>query len=403
MKLFPAIALFFALAFFTFSAAAQEEASWEVKALSQVLPGTPEGSVDGSPQTGIWTGTNGMYVRYDNPAEKVDGAVLTAESVQVNTKTGDAEADGNVHIQSGDQLWVGEHIDYNFKTRVMRSEQFRTGKSPVFASGRQLTGNSTNHVYNARDAFVTTDDTADPAFQVRATRIRIIPGKTVEMWNAIVYAEGVPVFYFPYYKRNLGPRANNFLTMPGYNTAFGGYMLNTYRWYLGDSADGKIHVDYRSNRGVGLGPDVSAQLGKWGDFNLKYYYTHDDKPNYSTNAFPQYGNIPQDRQRVNFEWQATPETNLNFKAFVNYQSDPLMLHDFFPGDYIGNPQPNTFVEANKYWDNWSLDALTTPRANSFFDQIERLPDVKLTGFNQQVWTRRFITTAKVPSAGIARL
>jgi hypothetical protein len=158
---------------------------------------------------------------------------------------------------------------------------------------------------------------------------------------------------------------------------------------------------------------VSAQLGKWGDFNLKYYYTHDDKPNYSTNAFPQYGNIPQDRQRVNFEWQATPETNLNFKAFVNYQSDPLMLHDFFPGDYIGNPQPNTFVEANKYWDNWSLDALTTPRANSFFDQIERLPDVKLTGFNQQVldtpvyydsessigWYRSFVTYANTNTPG----
>ena len=58
--------------------------------------------------------------------------------------------------------------------------------------------------------------------------------------------------------------------------------------------------------------------------------------------------------------------------------DPLLLHDFFEGDYTANPQPNTFVEANKYWDNWSLDALTTPRVNDFFNQVERLPDVKLT-------------------------
>ena len=73
------------------------------------------------------------------------------------------------------------------------------------------------------------------------------------------------------------------------------------------------------------------------------------------------------------------------KALVNYQSDPLVLHDFFEGDYTANPQPNTFVEANKYWDNWSLDAETTPRVNDFFDQVERLPDVKLTGFRQQVF------------------
>ena len=61
-----------------------------------------------------------------------------------------------------------------------------------------------------------------------------------------------------------------------------------------------------------------------------------------------------------------------------------MLHDFFEGDYTANPQPDTFVEANQYWDNWSLDALTTPRVNNFFDQVERLPDVKLTGWRQQV-------------------
>ena len=69
---------------------------------------------------------------------------------------------------------------------------------------------------------------------------------------------------------------------------------------------------------------------------------------------------------------------------MNYQSDPLVLHDFSEGEYTENPQPNTFVEANKYWDNWSLDAVTTPRVNSFFDQVERLPDVKLTGFRQQI-------------------
>ena len=60
------------------------------------------------------------------------------------------------------------------------------------------------------------------------------------------------------------------------------------------------------------------------------------------------------------------------------------MHDYFTGEYANNPQPSSFVEANKYWDNWSLDALTTPRINSWFNQVERLPDVRLTGFRQQV-------------------
>src|ERR1035437_281083 len=114
------------------------------------------------------------------------------------------------------------------------------------------------------------------------------------------------------------------------------------------------------------------------------FVLNDARANSSTNIYPAYGKIPENRQRFYLGWQATPATNLNVKALVNYQSDPLVLHDFFEGDYTANPQPNTFVEINKYWDNWSLDALATPRVNSFFNQIERLPDVKLTGFRQQV-------------------
>jgi hypothetical protein len=135
---------------------------------------------------------------------------------------------------------------------------------------------------------------------------------------------------------------------------------------------------------VGLGPDLDLHLGQWGNAQLKYYYIHDHDQNAGTNGLPDYGPVSENRQRVYFGWQATPYTNLNLKALVNYQSDAYMEHDFFQNAYGENPQPPTFIEANKYWDNWSLDALTTPEVNNFFDQIERLPDIRLTGFRQQV-------------------
>jgi len=395
MKQFPAIALL-VLVLFAVSAPAQDLRGWEVQALSRIIPGTIEGDVEY--HDGVFTGTNGLYVRYED-------TTLTADSASVNIATGEVEADGHVRIESGEQLWVGDHIRYNFKTHQMKTEQFRTGRFPVFAGGTGASGNITNKVFYADSGYITTDDIADPAYKIKTSRIKLIPGKSVEMWNAVFYAKGVPVFYFPYYKRNLGLHANNLTAKPGYNSKFGGYALATYRWYLGDELNGKLHMDYRAKRGPGVGPDVNGNLGQWGDFNLKYYYTHDNRPNSSTNAFPQYGDIPENRQRFKFGWQATPATNLNLKALVNYQSDPLMLHDFFPGDYSGNPQPNTFIEANQYWDNWSFDALTTPRINSFFNQVERLPDLRLTGFRQQVldtpvyydsqssagWYRQFVT------------
>ena len=64
---------------------------------------------------------------------------------------------------------------------------------------------------------------ADPAIRVRATSIKIVPGKYVEMWNAVLFVDGMPVFYFPYYRRNLGPHANNLNFLAGYRSAYGAF------------------------------------------------------------------------------------------------------------------------------------------------------------------------------------
>jgi LPS-assembly protein len=377
-KLSPIAALIFLAVFFSFSALADEPQTVEVGALNQIEPGASAGVIE--MHGDICVATNGFFVRYGD-------SLLMADSGTINQTTGDTKADGHVRIEQGGMLWVGDHIDYNYKTHQMRAEQFRMGRPPVFATGHSLQGNTTNKTYTAQHALITTDDVKDPAFYIRAQRIRIVPGQYLEAWNAVVFADGVPAFYFPYYKRNLGPHPNNWGFVPGYSSDFGPFLLSTYTWWWSDALDGALHADYRGKRGPGIGPDLNLHLDRWGNATFKYYYTHDGSPNTSlnTNNFPTLtGPIPENRQRLYFGWQATPATNLNLKALVNYQSDPLMLHDFFEGEYAYNPQPNTFVEANKYSDNWSLSALATPQVNDFFDQVERLPDVKLTGWRQQV-------------------
>ena len=378
MRKIPAIAALALLSVvFPFMTLAQEESPWDIRTLHDIIPGSPEGRMDYDPASGVVHYTQGICINHGN-------TVLTADSASLNQQTGEAVADGHVRIEMGDQLWVGEHITYNFKTHQMRSEQFRTGKPPVFAAGRELDGDVTNGTYNARHAMVTTDDVSDPIFRIRASHIKIVPGKYIEMWNAVLFAGDVPAFYFPYYRRNIGPHANNWNFVGGFRTSYGPYIMDTYTWWLNDAVDGKFHVDYREKRGPGVGPDLNLHMGQWGNAVVQYYYTHDHDQYFGTNGLPNFGPISENRQRVYFGWQATPYTNLNLKALVNYQSDAFVEHDFFESQYRENPQPNTFIEANKYSDNWSLDALTTPELNNFFDQVERLPDVKLTGLRQQV-------------------
>jgi LPS-assembly protein len=380
MRQFPAIAaLAFLPVIFPLMVSAEEQSTWDIQSLNHIIPGGPIGHItmQGDPRTGTILGTDGVYV-------KNGATVLMADTASVNKATGDVVADGHVRIETGDQIWVGDHVTYNMNTHVMTTEQFRAGMPPVFAAGRALEGNATNKTYNASHAFVTTDDIFDPTFRIQASRIKIVPGQYVELWNAVVYMGDVPVFYFPYYRRNIGPHANNLNFAAGYRSQYGGFLLNNYTWWYNDNVDGKFHLDYYSERGLGIGPDLNLNLGQWGNAQFKYYYIHDHDQNAGTNGLPDFGPVSEDRQRVYFGWQATPYTNLNLKALVNYQSDAYLEHDFFPRDYGENPQPPTFIEANKYWNNWSLDALTTPEVNNFFDQIERLPDIRLTGFRQQV-------------------
>jgi lipopolysaccharide assembly outer membrane protein LptD (OstA) len=344
---------------------AQQDPGWEIEA--------PEGGVTYVFETHVATATNGVMVKYN-------GAVLTSDTLSVNEESGEAVADGKVRIQREDQTWVGEHMEYNFKTHRMVSEQFRTGRAPAFARGKGLHGDIANRVYNATNALITTDDISDPVIKIRAHWIRIIPGQRFEATHAVLFLGDVPVFYFPYYSRNLGEHANNFNFTPGYRSAFGPFLLANYTWFLNEELDGVMHLDYRQTRGVGTGPDFNYHLGRWGDGTLRYYYTHDEDP--GTNRAGVH--LPENRERVYFSYQATPFTNLNLKSVAQYQGDSDILKNFFEGEYRQNPQPDTFFEANRIWQNFSLDALAQPRVNNFLETVERLPDVRLTGFRQEI-------------------
>jgi LPS-assembly protein len=363
---------------------AQQRPGWVIEALNE------NGWAEFDFQTGQGRGTNGVLVRYGS-------AFLTADQVSVDQQSGEVIADGNVHIQSEEQMWAGEHIRYNFRTKMIEAEQFRTGRTPVFAEGEGLHGDFTNRVLIATNGMITTDDVSEPAFKVRAKYLKIIPGDKLEARHATLYVGGVPVFYYPYYSRNIGPHANNFNFMPGYRTSWGPFLLGNYHFYMGDALEGTANVDYRGRRGAGLGPDLNYHLGRWGDGTLRYYYMYDQDPG-TDGGDP---NINKNRQRVNFSYQSNPATNLSVKALLQYQTDTNIVREFFEGEYRQDVQPATYFEVNRFWQNFSVDTYVQPQVNSFLDTIERLPEVRLNGQRQQLWETP-VYYESVTSAGYYR-
>jgi LPS-assembly protein len=341
------------------------------------------------------TGTNG-FVEYGEGGTAFaengvtitsHGVVLVADRARANEQTGEVMAEGDVTILGRDHVWRGTNVFYNFKTGEIRAGEFKTLHTPFYLAGEKLTG-VTNQVYSATNVTITTDDYAKPAYHIRARRIVVYPGDHFEAHDATVMIGNTPVFYFPYYRRSFGNHQNNWVFTPGYRGTWGPFLLTTYNWHANDKLDGSLHLDLRARRGVGLGPDANLHLGKqWGEASARYYFTHDQEPNIDgvTNTIsPVPLNLAHDRNLFTLKYESEPATNLTAKARVHYQSDPLILRDFFEREYRKNVQPYTFAEVNKAWPNYSLDVLAQPRLMDFWEQVERLPDIRLMALRQQV-------------------
>jgi len=349
-----------------------EEEEIDIEAL------TP-GEVNFNWETGLGVATNAFVVRFRD-------ATLTADRGQFDLNSGVILAEGTVTLQRDNQMWRGDRLLYHRDTGILETSDFRTGRWPFYASGQGLTLDFTNQVYTATNAILTSDDVAKPGFKVRARRLTISPGRYFAARDAVLYVGSVPIFYFPYLRRSLGFRVNQINAVPGYRSIYGPFLLGSYEWYWTDRLSGVIHADYRVKRGFAGGLDVSYEGSRLGRSDFRGYYLHDLDAENVDGADGLPAEVPRDRHWLYFSHQSEPATNLTVKAAIREQSDLYVIRDFFESEYRENQQPSSLLELDRYWSNLSLNLVAQPQMNSFFETVERLPDVKLSASRMQLWS-----------------
>jgi LPS-assembly protein len=367
MKLIRCVTLLLVLSVWSLCSAAEQDSVLRIRA-----QGENAELIDGETTT-VLSHTNGVELTYQD-------VVLTATRISVNKQTSNVLAEGTVRLQRGSNYWTSEVLEYNFATKDISAQQYRTGVPPLYVSGFGLSTYSNRTVYTSTNAFITTDDNSHPGYRIKAKEVIIKPGEYVEAKGATFYVGDVPVFYLPHYRRDVQHPPQWFSVVPGASSRFGPYILGQYNFRIVDQVMGTLDLDYRVKRGIGGGPGVKYDLGDWGKGDVQAYYTYDNRPGNDSNGKP----IDPERYRVWFSYQTTLRTNFTVKSAIREESDMYMSRDFFESQYRRDPQPDSYLELNQLWPNFSFNALARPQVNDFFETVERLPDLKFTGLRQQI-------------------
>ena len=318
--------------------------------------------------------------------ERGESVFVIADKGQLDQSTGEVFAEGNVTLQNEDRVFRSDRLYYNFQTKSMQTDNFRAGQAPFFVEGINIKGDENKNEYSAEQVIITSDDRPDPWIKLRTRSLSISPGKYLEAKGATFYAGNVPIFYFPYYRRRLDQPPNHWSLTPGYRSRYGMFLEGSYNWNLSDRLNGAAHLDYRSLRGFAGGLDVDYDLGFLGQGDASVYILNDRDPQSgagSRSASTEFTDRT-DRHRLSLYHSVNIETNFTAKLLLQDQSDRFMNRDFFESDFRRDPQPESHVEIAKHWQNFSVSLLAQPQVDEFYQTIERLPELRVTGLRQRL-------------------
>jgi len=147
---------------------------------------------------------------------------------------------------------------------------------------------------------------------------------------------------------------------------------------------GETHVDYRSERGVGLGQDFSwyDRNDRW-DGDLSMYYINDRQPVQPDESAATTNDASQRyRFRLRHNIRATDMDSVFLRA--NYLGDAGVLEDFFEDEFEQGSVPENYVVYSHRSNRYTANVLLQTRLNTFFDSVDRLPEFSLDVMRQQI-------------------
>ena len=342
----------------------------------------------------------GIYYAEDNVTVTYGGDVLMADQVHFNPTTKEATAKGNVRLYMVDQIYRGDLLTYNFRTKKILSEKFRFLDSKIMIDGNSINTPEIGR-YEIDNGDYSTDNRETPGWKTKATAVTLYPDDKTIVENSVGFFGDVPFFYFPVLVQYQRDTHSSVDISVGSVSRLGVYALGTYRFGLTDKLTGEINVDYYGRRGwaggaaatyktPGKNPDHPAteiSLRGWyiNDFGYQVYDGTTERPDsaapprgrywfpYKHNTMIMKGGNRSDADRA----PAFDAPSFSSRSRINVLSDAYVTQDFFADDYIRDQQPDTYLDAMYQDPNFTVTANARTQINNLFQTQQQKPSAKL--------------------------
>ncbi len=220
-----------------------------------------------------------------------EGQKFFADDLQMNIRTGELTAIGNVVFSTPTARISSDSVVFNTKTKLgtfsnasgiaslgergqENRSMFGSLEPDVYFYGSQIEKIGPDKYRITRGGF-TTCVQPTPRWEIVSGNATVNLDDYVILRNAVIHVKDVPVFYLPllYYPIQEDDRATGFL-LPQYGSslAMGSSVGNAFFWAINRSQDATFFHDWMFSRGNGLGAEYRYMLGPQAQGNLRYYW-----------------------------------------------------------------------------------------------------------------------------------
>ncbi|MCP4649356.1 MAG: LPS-assembly protein LptD [PVC group bacterium] len=325
-----------------------------------------------------------------NPIKKLEitqnDQKIYAERVDFNLETRNALVQAEVEFHQNSAKITGQNLNYDFNAEKGYFNNAKLEELPWYGKSEHAERINKDQI-NLKRTHFTTCEREHPHYRMQAKTVYYYPGDKIIAKNVLLFVGNAPVMYFPYWKQSLKNGKANFSISAGTRSGWGWFVFTTWRQYVNENVEARIHLDQRELKGFASGVDLNYKSQDFGEGSIKTYYTN-QRDNYikhrhdeyvSNNKLDEYINNSQEWERyrgeIKHRWQIDQSTLALFE--YNKMSDINFIKEYLYREYEDDVQPVSETSLTHSTPVYNYSFYARKRTNRFYSEIERLPEVML--------------------------